>query len=89
MHRFFRAVTVSALAVGAADVWLATDLAAAQTPAATPNKWSPARLPDGQPDIQGEGFGLPTSERMRPMTSRKGPTSFTQRWRGERWWGRT
>ena len=56
MHRFFRAVTVTALAVGAADVWLATDLAAAQTPAATPNAWSPARLPDGQPDIQGEGF---------------------------------
>jgi hypothetical protein len=56
MHRFFRAVTVTALVVGAADVWLATDLAAAQKPAATPNAWSPARLPDGQPDIQGEGF---------------------------------
>jgi len=56
MNRFFRAVAVTALAVGAADVWLATDLAAAQTPAATPNAWSPARLPDGQPDIQGEGF---------------------------------
>ena len=56
MHRFFRAVTVTALAVGAADVWLATDLAAAQAPAATPNAWSPARLPDGQPDVQGEGF---------------------------------
>ena len=56
MHRFFRAVTVTALAVGAADVLLATGLAAAQAPAATAKGWSPARLPDGQPDIQGEGF---------------------------------
>ena len=56
MHRFFRALTVTALAVGAADVWLTSGLAAAQTPAATRNAWSPARLPDGQPDIQGEGF---------------------------------
>jgi len=56
MHRFFRAVTVTALAVGAADMSLATDLAAAQAPAATAKPWSPARLPDGQPDVQGEGF---------------------------------
>ena len=35
MHRFFRAVTVTALAMGAADMSLATDLAAAQAPAAT------------------------------------------------------
>jgi hypothetical protein len=56
MHRFFRAVTVTALAVGAADLLLATDLAAAQAPPATAKAWSPARLPDGQPDIQGEGF---------------------------------
>jgi hypothetical protein len=56
MHRFFRAVTVTALAVGAADMSLATDLAAAQAPAATTKAWSPARLPDGQPDVQGEGF---------------------------------
>ena len=56
MHRFFRAVTVTTLAVGAADMSLATDLAAAQAPAATAKAWSPARLPDGQPDVQGEGF---------------------------------
>ena len=56
MHRFFRAVTVTALAVGAADMSLATAVAAAQAPAATAKPWSPARLPDGQPDVQGEGF---------------------------------
>ena len=56
MHRFFPAVTVMALAVGAADVFLTTGLAAAQAPAAAGNAWAPARLPDGQPDIQGEGF---------------------------------
>jgi len=56
MHRFFRAVTVAALAVGAADMSLATAAAAAQAPAATAKPWSPARLPDGQPDVQGEGF---------------------------------
>ncbi len=51
--RFFRAVIVTALTVG---VSLATDLAAAQAPAPTTSAWSPARLPDGQPDVQGEGF---------------------------------
>jgi hypothetical protein len=56
MHRFFRAVTVTALALGTAAVWLAIDLAAAQAPAATAKAWSPSRLPDGQPDVQGEGF---------------------------------
>jgi len=56
MHRFFRAVTVTTLAVGAADMSLATDLAAAQAPAATAKAWSPERLPDGQPDVQSEGF---------------------------------
>jgi hypothetical protein len=56
MHRFFRAVTVTALAVGAAALSLAVDVAAAQAPAATASAWSPARLPDGQPDVQGEGF---------------------------------
>ena len=56
MHRFFRAVTVTALAVAAAALSLATDLAAAQAPAATAKAWSPARLSDGQPDVQGEGF---------------------------------
>jgi hypothetical protein len=56
MHRFFRAVTLTALAVGAAAVSLATDVAAAQAPAASAQAWSPARLPDGQPDVQGEGF---------------------------------
>jgi hypothetical protein len=35
---------------------LATAVAAAQAPAATAKPWSPARLPDGQPDVQGEGF---------------------------------
>jgi len=55
MHRFFRAVTVTALALGAAAS-LATDLTAAQAPAPTAKAWSPARLPDGQPDVQGEGF---------------------------------
>jgi hypothetical protein len=55
MHRFFRALTVTALAVGAAAVSLATDVAAAQGPA-TAKAWSPARLSDGQPDVQGEGF---------------------------------
>ena len=56
MHRFFHAVTVTALAVGPAFVSLATDVAAAQAPTATAKPWSPPRLPDGQPDIQGEGF---------------------------------
>jgi hypothetical protein len=56
MHRFFRAVTFTALAVGAADLSLATTASAAQAPAATAKAWSPARLSDGQPDVQGEGF---------------------------------
>jgi hypothetical protein len=56
MHRFFRAVAFTALAVGAADLSPATVASAAQAPAATAKAWSPARLSDGQPDVQGEGF---------------------------------
>jgi hypothetical protein len=56
MHRFIRGVTVAALAVGGVEMSFSIDLDAAQAPAATAQKWSPARLPDGQPDIQGEGF---------------------------------
>ena len=54
--RFFRAVTITTLAVGAVGVSPAADLAAAQAPPATARAWSPARLPDGQPDVQSEGF---------------------------------
>jgi thiazole synthase ThiGH ThiG subunit len=49
MHRFFRAMTVTAMAGGAAAVLLAADMAAAQAPTAGAQAWSPARLPDGQP----------------------------------------
>jgi hypothetical protein len=56
MHRFFRAVMVTAMAGEAAAVLLTVDVAAAQAPTAGAKAWSPAHLPDGQPDIQGDGF---------------------------------
>jgi len=57
-------VAVSSLAVptsgqGRAAAALAAQGAQTQTPAANTTTWTPSRLPDGQPDVQ--GFWLPSS----------------------------